>query len=301
MTINTTGSSDFKLRQLRVHFFYVVVILTGALIMVATGEWTKLDGFTEYLGVAATVTSLVLGILAIIYSFVTSNSTNSFLGSVEASTRDVKSIGSELHAVLARGQDLQVRAEKRNEELHELVSNLRSAVDSLSANTTNIAGAVEVLPGKLDSLRSEFLERAARVSGHQAGNPANAESVLSREQLKSFISQSSIIGLTALKALCLAKSQEKAASFAKLFTSETIDSFEYAYGFLVSASCFDVVNFKFVREGRLFHNIVVNEHLSQLIEEEWVWRKEQAPEQKIKSLIGYEERLPGVPSDPPET
>jgi len=142
----------------------------------ATRNWTRLQGFTEYLSVSATITSLVLGVLAIIYGFVSSNSTTNFLGSVEVSAREMKSVGSQLRDLLSKGHELQEKAGSRNEELHVLIESLRSTIENLTTSTTSIAGAVEKLPVKIDTLRSEILQNAS-------SSMLNSEQTVSLEKM----------------------------------------------------------------------------------------------------------------------
>jgi hypothetical protein len=89
----------------RVHFFYVALILGLCNVLLVTFNWTTLQGFTKYLSVAATVTSLVLGVLAIIYGFVSSGTINQSLGSVESSASKLTTIAADLRSVLEVGQE----------------------------------------------------------------------------------------------------------------------------------------------------------------------------------------------------
>lgn len=299
MNSAVTATPDLKLRLLRLHFFYVAFILSAALILLATRDWTGLPGFTDYLSVAATITSLVLGVLAIIYSFVTSNSTNNFLGSVESSTRDVKLIGAELQTVLSKGQDLQSKAEQRNDELHSLIGSLRSTVEALTTNTTSIAGTVETLPGKLDSLRSELLERASRDSSSLRSTSTQDELSVSPLKLQDFLSQSSSIGLTALRALCIASQLDRAAALGPLFKTEFSDSYDYAHGFLICASCFGLADFEVDSKNKVIHKIQLPDDLPTLVEAEWSKRKASGSDTSKASIRKYEALLEAVVADEP--
>ena len=241
----TTTPNDKS--TLKLHFFYVTLILCAAIILLATQNWTTLPGFTDYLNVAATVTSLVLGVLAIIYSFVSSNSTNNFLGSVEASAREMRTIGTEMRSIVTSGQELQSRAEQRNDELHKIVGNLREAVDTVSNKTTEIAGAVETLPSQFSELREEVRKRSQTEAPMQ--HRVLLKDLWKSEHHVAFLEGVSLLGLAALKGMLDAKLADKFCDLKTLFTTEHVKSFDYAYGFLIATSSAGV--FKFECPGSL--------------------------------------------------
>lgn len=289
-----------KLTSTRLHFFYIVLILAGCLILMATRDWTKLEGFTDYLSVSATITSLVLGVLAIIYGFVSSNSTNSFLGSVEASAREMQNVGSQLKELLSKGQELQEKAGSRNEELHTLIENLRSTVDNLTTSTTNIAGAVEILPQKIDSLRNEILEKNTEQITPIAEPDQNAG--LQTAQIRQFLAVSSIIGLAALKALVEAKHRTKPADLEHIFKGEYVDSIDYAHGYLIASSCAKIVEFEFESGTKKAMKISFANDAETLIQDEWKKRQNEGNDATKNSIKRYSNRIdesfsPAVPTD----
>lgn len=255
----------------------------------ATRDWTKLEGFTDYLSVSATITSLVLGILAIIYGFVSSNSTNSFLGSVEASAREMQNVGSNLKELLSKGQELQEKAGSRNEELHTLIENLRSTIDNLTTNTTNIAGAVEMLPVQIDSLRNEILEKNTYQT--TAVIEPEAYTNLQAEQIKRFLAVSSVIGLVALKALVEAKKNTKPADLERIFKEEYTDSTEYAQGYVLASSCAGLVELEFESGTKKAIKISFSNDTENLIQSEWTKRQSEGSESTKSSLQRYSERI----------
>ena len=137
--------------SLGIHFFYVVLLLSLALVGIMTTEWTTLTGFTDYLNVAATITSLVLGILAIIYSFVSTGSMSQFLGSIGQSTDQMTKISDEIRDLIIQGQRNQENAGERTEQFQRLVSELSTNVNTLHLTTAAIKGAVERIPRRLAS------------------------------------------------------------------------------------------------------------------------------------------------------
>lgn len=271
--------------------------------MLATQNWTTLPGFTDYLNVAATVTSLVLGVLAIIYSFVSSNSTNNFLGSVEASAREMRTIGTEMRSIVTSGQDLQGRAEQRNEELHALVENLREAVDIVSSKTTEIAGAVETLPSQFGELREEVRKRGQPEA--TTLQKVSLKDLWKPEHHAAFLENASVLGLAAIKGMLDANLADKYCDLKQLFTTEHSKNFEYVYGFLIASSSAGVLRFEYPSKLTLAEGKVrlrtPSPELVTAVATEWARRSQSDDEKKRASLERYTSRVAAAIIDTPES
>ncbi len=227
-TENQSSSCDNN--NLRIHFFYVVLILSGALIITLTSDWTKLDGFTEYLSVAATITSLVLGVLAIIYSFVSNGSMSQFLGSIEASTSSIRNVSVELRAVADGARTIQERADERTTQLQKLAMDLRGAIEDINDRTSAIAGTVESLPSHLGELKEAIFSRRAEV----ATSGTELATFWTKELAEQALSTSSRLGLAALRALQQAYIVNKHCDLQAIFDTEESKDFEYVYGYVIA-------------------------------------------------------------------
>lgn len=302
MNAAAPSSHQAKYDHLKIHFFYVVIILIGIVILLATRHWTNLKGFTDYLSVAATITSLVLGILAIIYSFVSSNSTNNSLGLVESSANDIKTIGGELREIVSGGQDLQSKAERRNEELHSLIGDLRIAVEAVSSKTQEIAGAVETLPTQFGALRDEVRKRTQAEPNQQPKE--DLRSIWTAEKKRAFLSNSSLLGIVAIKAVVEAAAQKKYCNLRTLFDTSQTKSFEYAYGFLVSTSAAGIFKYEYP-EGKTMVNGTarmkdLSDDLNKLVAAEWLKRSSSTDPSKKRTADSYEGRIAGSIVDIPK-
>lgn len=220
---------------LAIHFFYVVLILVAAIILLMTRSWTELKGFTDYLNVAATITSLVLGILAIIYSFVSNGSMSQFLGSIETSTSSMRAVSNDLQAISAGAKQLQQRADERTEQLQLLATELRHSITTLNDKTTAIAGTVETLPTRFGELREAVLARAP-VGGLSADYGSELRAVWTEDFVKQFLQKSSRLGIAALRALERASESGKYCNLVKLFDTDDSKDFEYVYGFVIASA-----------------------------------------------------------------
>ena len=82
--------------RIALHFKYCALILVMIIVAVATDRWTAQKDFTAYLSNAATMTSLVLGLVAIFYSFISNDSLSKSLGSITTVATEVRDAKAEI-------------------------------------------------------------------------------------------------------------------------------------------------------------------------------------------------------------
>ena len=78
--------------RLVLHFRYCGLIAVMIFIFVVTDRWTDKGDFTSYLSNAATMTSLILGVVAIFYSFIANDGMSRSLGSVNTVADEVRQV-----------------------------------------------------------------------------------------------------------------------------------------------------------------------------------------------------------------
>jgi hypothetical protein len=188
-------------RLLRLHFLYVSGILGGISIVLATYEWTSLSGFTEYLSVAANMTSLVLAVLAIILSFLSSDSLSGTLSSLLRTSNEVEKGAIAVNSAIAEATQRATERDQRMLDLVERVGVQMGALgDSLELATTKIDASVTGQSAKIESLHAAFEKSKAAVTTEQA-TPVSQQQATSGNAMERFIRGSSISGLTVL-AVC---------------------------------------------------------------------------------------------------
>lgn len=223
-------STSVRQSSLGLHFFYVALILGLTIVLLVTFKWTSLSGFTEYLSVAATVTSLVLGILAIIYGFVSNGSINQSLGSVETASLRMGQVASDFQSIATNSQALQERAEQRTEKLHELIGDLQLGLHDLAATTQKISGSVDALSDRISNAQ-KTAPKEPDVSDTQNADSAVAEST--EDPYRRFFRRASPMGLLAVYASLKATQANRYVDLLKLVGSS---NYEYTWGFLVAAA-----------------------------------------------------------------
>lgn len=291
---NTERSST-----LGIHFFYVALMLGLCIVLLATFNWTRLQGFTEYLSVAATVTSLVLGILAIIYGFVSSGTISQSLGSVESSASKFTQIAAELRAVLEAGQRAQARAEERTSQLHGLIDDMRTGLSSLSDTTERIETSLETIPERINNSKSLAPTDAAP----PADPPVTAETEdrWNESELKSFVRRSSPIGRVALHAILVAAKRSKYVDFSALVEPRL---YTYVYGFLIATTSCRVLELEYPGEDQNMKAVrlkLPNAALEAVLEDIWATRADSKSKPWKKIAAKYGPKIEGALVDGGET
>lgn len=260
------------------HFFYVALILTMALVLVATLRWTALVGFTEYLSVAATITSLVLGILAIIYGFVSNGSINQSLGSVETASLRMGQVAADFQSIAASSQTLQERAEQRTEKLHELIGDLRAGLQDLAETTTQIHGSVDAISDRISNAQKavpnepEIIESQGDVASDEAEDPHAR-----------FVRRISAMGLAVLYACLHAKRAGRYVDVMKLVGPS---NYEYAWGFLFASDAAGLVTLEYPSNKRQVRAVRLKDPFDQTSRAiDLAWSTSEASEKETRRRL----------------
>lgn len=153
-----------------IHYRYCMLILILACIVIASDRWTGQVGFTDYLTNAATITSLLLGLIAIIYSFYSNGAISSSLGGISSAAKDVERVGGRIseYVDVAKSieeagkqnlSSLEAFSEKMNKGLEEFSGLLRA----MDGKSNAMHDFISNLPRKLDDLERAFLEGSSAV------------------------------------------------------------------------------------------------------------------------------------------
>jgi hypothetical protein len=226
------------------HFFYVALILGLTIVLLVTFKWTSLAGFTEYLSVAATVTSLVLGILAIIYGFVSSGSINQSLGSVETASLRMSQVAADFQTIAGNSQSLQERAEERTEKLHELIGDMQVGLAALSKTTEKISGSVDALSDRISNAQKASPKEPDVLEASGAGL---SDATSNEDPYARFARRASPMGLLALYACLVAQRSGKYVDLLKLVGAQ---NYEYTWGFLVATNSSGVASLEYPSKKR---------------------------------------------------
>jgi hypothetical protein len=132
---------------LAIHFKYCMFIAVMILITIATDRWSSSKDFTTYLSNAATMTSLVLGVIAILYSFVSNDSMARSLGSITTVTDQVRQVKEQIAEYVMLTAD-------STQAVQSSGSQIRDASDVISGSLVNLDETLKELTSQNQELRT---------------------------------------------------------------------------------------------------------------------------------------------------
>jgi hypothetical protein len=142
-----------------IHYRYWILILLLIVIAIATDRWTGKEGFTDYLSNAATMTSLLLGLVAIIYSFVSNSTISSSLGSINTVSDEVDSVNKQIGEYIALARDIEKAGRDNVVNMAEISSGMKEKLGEFAELLTAMGDKnnemhdlLSKLPGRLDDL-----------------------------------------------------------------------------------------------------------------------------------------------------
>ena len=196
-------------RTIKIHFGYIVSILVAVIIVLLTFKWAEIPNLGNYLNFALGVASLVLAVVAIVYAFYANNSFNVTVSKLESAATTIKDETSDLEKAV-HGLELQLKdIPAKLLSLEGQVSKTHALVEASSQQPK-----VEAIPQNPDISVEQF-----------------ANQVIER-----FLVVSSWNGLKAMYLCLVACERQKEFDLREWTILDQTISYDYAYGFLISAS-----------------------------------------------------------------
>ena len=243
-----------ELEKLRIHFAYCALILVLVIIAIATDRWTPQSGFTEYLSNAATMTSLVLGLVAIFYSFIANDGLSKSLGNINMVAETISQTKDQISNFL-RLTSVATDVSKENAaQMQNLSSKISVDLSALTATLAEIKtqsatlhSSISELPTRLDKLETNVLD-ATKAVGEKIQLPSSTPATVPVDTtvVKRFLELSPPTGNLLAIACVLANKTDKPlviSSFAAA-VEEKIDA--YMAGFLASMHAAQLIKRGFV-------------------------------------------------------
>lgn len=190
-----------EIEKLQLHFKYCAAILLLIIIVVATDRWTAQKDFTAYLSNAATMTSLLLGLVAIIYSYISTDSLSKSLGSITTVSSEVKDSKEQIARYVVLTTAATETSTANTALLKQTSIDVSQSVASLGKTLTEIAeqnqalqGLVGTLPVRFEKLESKFTDVAKALGEKPAATQSKAVSgELSSEVVRKFMARSTVV------------------------------------------------------------------------------------------------------------
>lgn len=259
------------------NFGYITLILLSLLLAVIAHKWTPQPRFTEYLSNAATLASLLLALVAIVYSFISSESISKSLGQISLISRDVRASRDEVNAFIGTAKEINLQAEDGLNRLqhatHQIggeLANLNSTILSLDSHTKSLQETVIDIPTKLSQMEDKFgdLEKAfnTKYTQHegQQTSPAKASiaSSFSNDLVDTFLEKSSLYENLLLVAIVLAYNTRNSLSVEDFCSAAKASIRNKTEGFISCMNAVGLASISKTDSPRVYHVDHVNEVLA---------------------------------------
>jgi hypothetical protein len=247
---NTENSKSQCESKISIHFFYVTFILLSIIILLATFKWTELKDFTNYISTAATITSLVLGILAIIYAYISNDSLSQTNGALRDTAEGAKDATALVKSLLNDFKNLEEANQTNNKNVSQ---SLASSLEILTKTSANFATQKEQLQGLLDEIPGNFQNLNNKIDGfskdfassasNSNNNKTAQEATPDHELAKRFISRSSLRGNLLGYWCLLSAKHDKSFNLWNVYSEEASDG-DYEYGYFIAMSSAGLLGYK---------------------------------------------------------
>lgn len=238
------------LEKLRIHFVYCALILTLVIIAIATDRWTLQPKFTEFLSNAATMTSLVLGLVAIFYSFVANDGLSKSLGGIGAVSEEVRATREQITQQVAQSGQTTKSTERSAGLIEKASSDISANLTTLSAtlaaikdHTEALHGSLGGLPTRIDQLETKLLDATKSLGTKAVAAPAplirsqGADAAL----VKRFLEISALASNLLTYACVLAERKKKDLDLAEFCTAIDSKLDSWLSGFLSCMAALQLV------------------------------------------------------------
>ncbi|RVT46847.1 hypothetical protein [Rubrivivax albus] len=165
---------EAKFNELALHFKYWAFIALLFFVFLMTERWSASKEFTTYLSNAATMTSLLLAVVAIFYSFISNDGMSRSLGSISTVASEVREVREDIEAFAGQTKLSTETAAINNSLVRSASAELSSTMTSLSETLSAISNQnaalkdlVASLPTRIDQLETRFGDVANAISEKQ--------------------------------------------------------------------------------------------------------------------------------------
>lgn len=251
--------------HLKYNFGYITVILLVALLAVITYKWTPQPRFTEYLSNAATLASLLLALVAIVYSFISSEGVSRNLGLITSVASEVRGSRDEVSKFIETAKDINGKTEQ-GAQLFLLASNhvknelgsLSRTLHSIDKETRALEEVVKDIPNRLNSIEGRFdgIEQSLSEK-HKPYDEHNIEALqeIDSSLITAFLERSSLRQNLLAIAVVLACHGKKVLSLEKFCNAIRESSIEGNIGFLTCMNAIGLASVSQVENSRTLYTI----------------------------------------------
>ena len=194
--------------ELKIHGFYIILILITIIICLSAVKMGDNEKMFNYISFAATISSILLAVIAIIYSFYSNSSMSQSLGSLDSISKDVA---------------------KNTLEMTSATEDLRKKIEEIPFYLKPIEDKAD-----LTNSRLEQLSKSPQISSSK---------IMDKELKLSYINNASFLGLKALYCTLLSFQKTKPFKFSNITTLSTNNSEMYMYAYFIATSTLELIRY----------------------------------------------------------
>lgn len=260
-------------KLIKIHATYIISILLAIIVLLLSVKWAKISGLVEYITFALTLSSLILAVLAIVYSMVSNNSFNNIIHSLNFSSKQLESASEGIN--------------ESNRILLKEIRRIPDAIDNVDKNVSSTRMILENLSLK-DAIKSDA----------DVLEPTK----LNDNVIKSFLLNSPIRGLQSLYCMVLSYNTKTAFKWDEI--SQDIISLkksgDYLRSYSIATKAFGIIIYEYDGKSRLIvkdiHQ-VIRENILEILTRKL---EEAAKESSEYSTLSEEEERKYWLRSPPE-
>jgi len=212
-------------QKMTIHYRYWLLILVLLLIALVTEKWSQSPNFTTYLSNAATLTSLLLGLVAIFYSFISNDSLSRGLGGINILSQEVSDNKDQIAGYLRETVEINASVassrgsiEQARSELTEDLIELKSLLQGVRKESRELSSVVSNIPPRLERVETGMEDIFSLLQTSQTESTLRSpESPSTDSFAKEFLKRSSLDLNLLIIALCQSASSNKAITCRDLY------------------------------------------------------------------------------------
>ena len=158
-----------------VHYRYWLFILVLIIVALVTEKWSSKEDFTAYLSNAATLTSLLLGIVAIFYSFISNDSLSRGLGGITIISQEIGIAREKIGSYLQQAEDANralASSKDSLDETKELIATelkgLGKLLNEVKEESQGLIQIVDNIPNRLERVESGVGDLTTLIQARQS-------------------------------------------------------------------------------------------------------------------------------------
>lgn len=260
----------------KLHLKYWIFILTLFIVGIATDRWTAQKDFTVYLSNAATMTSLLLGLVAIFYSFISNDGLSRSLGSITTVADEVGETRHQIEKYVTQTKEATdlssenaVLLKVASGDVTFALTSLNATLKEITEQNSSLQELVSALPTRFDQLESKVVGVANSI-GEKPARTVSADVAssqdISADVVSLFLQRSSLTYNLLSYACVLANQSKKRLAIEDVNAALSLNLAGGMVGFLACMDATGLVSRKLVKgQTRVYEIDSVHPDLSRTV------------------------------------